>query len=73
MCKIFLKQSDFNRWTIKIGVSTKHWPPVNWPLTDPLLTPLLTPCKINGEMNLEFENEIDKAQNHQWDTIQVHQ
>ena len=25
------------------GVSTKHWPPVNWPPTDPLLTPYWPP------------------------------
>ena len=34
-------------------ISTKHWPPVNWPPTDPLLTPLLTPYKINGRMKIK--------------------
>ena len=34
--------------------------------TDPLLTPLLTPYKINGKI------KIKKAQNYQWDPIQVH-
>ena len=29
--------------------------------------PLLTPYKINGKM------KIEKAQNYQWDPIQVHQ
>ena len=36
--------------------------------TDPWSTdPLLTPYKINGKM------KIKKAQNYQWDPIQVHQ
>ena len=35
------------------GVSTKHWPPVNWLPTDPLLTPLLTPYKINEKMKMK--------------------
>ena len=35
--------------------------------TDPLLTPPLTPYKINGKM------KIKKAQNYQWEPIQVHQ
>ena len=37
------------------------------PLLTPLLTPLLIPYKINGKM------KIKKAQNYQWDPIQVHQ
>ena len=35
--------------------------------TDLLLTPLLNPYNINGKM------KIKKAQNYQWDPIQVHQ
>ena len=50
------KSTDFR-------VSTKHWPPVNWPPTDPPLTPLLTSYKINGKM------KIENVQNYQWDRL----
>ena len=59
---LFLSQREFPTRRI-IWVSTKHWPSVNWHVTDPLLTapaPLLTSYKINGKM------KIKKAQNYQW-------